>query len=200
LTDTVPALDVCYLRRAGFLVPSPKRRRLFWLVWSRGNQPIAVGVVAVLGARNQPPHTVVAFVQPGARNDEPDIVMVERITLAYTPCHFGGCRPWFLCPRCGRRKAVLRVVDNGIGCTRCTDVAYSSTREGFADRVYRRAHRAREALGAGHGSPLDYPPRPQGMHATTYARHCAAITAAGVVMSAEIDLIERDCERLAQRT
>ncbi|MBC7324960.1 MAG: hypothetical protein H5T99_06565, partial [Moorella sp. (in: Bacteria)] len=32
-----------------------------------------------------------------------------RVPLAYTPCNYGGERPWFVCPGrgCGRRAAKL---------------------------------------------------------------------------------------------
>jgi hypothetical protein len=31
----------------------------------------------------------------------------QVIPLDWTPCHFGGTRPWLRCPRCARRQAVL---------------------------------------------------------------------------------------------
>ncbi len=30
-----------------------------------------------------------------------------RLPLAWTPCLFAGERPWFVCPGCGRRAAIL---------------------------------------------------------------------------------------------
>ena len=31
----------------------------------------------------------------------------ERVSLTWTRCHYGGRRPWFVCPRCGRRVGIL---------------------------------------------------------------------------------------------
>lgn len=30
---------------------------------------------------------------------------VQRVGVEWTPCTFGGDRPWLLCPGCGRRVA-----------------------------------------------------------------------------------------------
>jgi hypothetical protein len=46
------------------------------------------------------------------------------VPLAHTPCHYGGTRPWFLCPGCGRRVAVLYLLHSRFVCRRCGDVGY----------------------------------------------------------------------------
>ena len=33
--------------------------------------------------------------------------VTQQIALERTPCNYGGSRPWFLCPRCNRRIAIL---------------------------------------------------------------------------------------------
>ena len=105
-----------------------------------------------------------------------------RVSIEWTPCHFGGKRPWFLCPnlRCKRR---VRILYGGsiFACRTCHRLAYPSQRESPADRAASRANAIREGLG-GSGTFFDpLPPKPKGMHSRTYARlqaryarHCAA--------------------------
>ncbi|MBD0274847.1 MAG: hypothetical protein ICV73_23345 [Acetobacteraceae bacterium] len=102
-----------------------------------------------------------------------------RVPLAWTPCRFGGRRPWFVCPGdgCGRRAAVL-YGGRYFLCRRCHDLAYASTRESAGERAARKAQQVRERLG-GTADPLaPFPPRPKGMHRRTYLRLRAAAAAA----------------------
>ena len=64
--------------------------------------------------------------------------------IARTPCHYGGSRPWFVCPvdGCGRRVAILYGA-HIFACRRSHHLAYAGTREGTADRAARRADRIR---------------------------------------------------------
>ncbi len=50
------------------------------------------------------------------------------IHLEWTPCAFGGSRPWFLCPGegCGRRVAILYGPTFPLLCRLCRDLAYAS--------------------------------------------------------------------------
>ncbi|MFH1716532.1 MAG: hypothetical protein ABIF19_04210 [Planctomycetota bacterium] len=60
-----------------------------------------------------------------------------RISLATTPCHFGGLRYWFICPLskngvyCGRRVGTLYLAASGkyFGCRHCYDLSYESRNE-----------------------------------------------------------------------
>lgn len=52
----------------------------------------------------------------------------QRLPILRTACHFGGGRPWFACPRCGRRVAVLFLRDD-FNCRACSRVAYASQPE-----------------------------------------------------------------------
>ena len=59
------------------------------------------------------------------------------ITVDRTACNYGGTRPWFLCPSCGDRRAVLyRPSDCGpLGCRRCLRLLYESEREDALGRA-----------------------------------------------------------------
>lgn len=91
------------------------------------------------------------------------------VDLESTPCTFGGSRPWFVCPRCGRRCAVLHETPGTVGCRLCLRLVYSSTRGGPLDRLLDRWYAAHRRLG-GTGGLFDCPRRPKGMRRRTYAR------------------------------
>lgn len=99
---------------------------------------------------------------------------VRQVTqVAWTACHFGGARPWFICPgttdRCLRRVAKLYASDHLFLCRGCHRLAYAVERQSRWDRAYRRLAKARLRLEA---APLgrDEPPRPKGMHRKTFRR------------------------------
>lgn len=98
-------------------------------------------------------------------NDEPreQVVQLDR-----TPCHFGGTREWFRCPRCHRRVALLFVRGGGFACRSCHRVAYTSQSEDLCARLWRRQMRWESRLGP------DWV-RPKGMHRTTFERILNAI-------------------------
>ena len=91
------------------------------------------------------------------------------VGLVRTDCNYGGTRPWFLCPRCGRRVAILYGGAVFI-CRRCRDLAYEVQREDGTDRLARRADAIRDRLGweAGILNPDGW--KPKGMHWRTFWR------------------------------
>jgi hypothetical protein len=92
----------------------------------------------------------------------------QNLELTSTPVHLGGARVWFLCPRCDRRAAIL--YGSPFACRTCHGLAYESQRETVRARRIRRAVLLRRSLG-GSGSLLEpIPPRPKGMHLSTYWR------------------------------
>lgn len=93
------------------------------------------------------------------------------VQVAWTPCNFGGARPWFLCPslRCGRRVAILYGGKHFL-CRHCHNLAYPCQREELADRALRRANKIRVRAGWEPGIANFYGERPKGMHDTTYLR------------------------------
>lgn len=93
------------------------------------------------------------------------------VRLDWTPCYYGGHRPWWLCPAagCGRRVAVLyggRV----FACRHCHGLAYTTQRESAVDRQLTRADKIRRRLGGEPGAANPFPPKPKGMHWRTYER------------------------------
>ena len=95
--------------------------------------------------------------------------VAEPIPLDRTPCHFGGGRPWFRCPGCGSRRAILY---GGplFRCRECHGLNYASQSEPPYDRLLRKARKIRRRLGGEPGALCPFPPKPKGMHWRTYDR------------------------------
>ncbi len=94
------------------------------------------------------------------------------VRLDWTPCNYGGERPWFLCPAngCGRRVAILYGGGSIFACRYCHKLAYDSQREGAGDRAARRANKIREKLGWQLGVLNVIGWKPKGMHWNTFER------------------------------
>jgi hypothetical protein len=96
----------------------------------------------------------------------------EPVPLEWTPCNFGGERPWFVCPGvgCGRRVAILYGPGKYFLCRHCYDLRYESQRKDKQDRALRRAQKIRMRLG-GTANMLElFPERPKGVHHDTYMK------------------------------
>src|SRR5450759_3272486 len=102
----------------------------------------------------------------------------QRVPLAWTPCHLGGERPWFVCSEgChsrtrGQRVAVLFDRYGFFACRNCCNLVYSSQQETPKFRRIRRARKIRVGLGGGESLADPFPEKPKGMHWSTYGRRC----------------------------
>ena len=65
------------------------------------------------------------IVNPGPRNGNNAISIIE------TPCHYGGVREWFECPRCDRRCGILYKDEDDFACRRCMDFGYASQKVNY---------------------------------------------------------------------
>lgn len=126
----------------------------------------------------------------------------DQVGLVWTPCHFGGHRPWFVCPveGCGRRVAIL-YLGHALACRRCSRLVYQSQREGPCDRAVRRAVRLRQRLQWDPDPSKGPGLKPIRMHWRTFLRledqyiHWFGIALEG--MMDHLERVQRDCERLA---
>ena len=153
-TSAMWQLDVRYLHRKGLL----KTGSSFNLHWSQDGKPLANIDISV-----HEHHVTLKYrARPSGREEWDQ--MEYPVGLEWTACHYGGERPWFLCPSCGRRVAVLF---GGMyyACRRCHNLAYTSQREDRHGRLLNRARKLRAKLGG------DYWWRkPKGMHQKTFDR------------------------------
>jgi hypothetical protein len=95
----------------------------------------------------------------------------QSIAVQWSWCHFGGVRPWLLCPHCQRRVGKLH--HNGgsfCACRLCLNLRYASQRRGAKSRRYLQALKLRLRLGGIASIAEPFPERPRGMHWLTYRR------------------------------
>jgi len=107
----------------------------------------------------------------------------QPVPINWTPCRYGGQRPFFKCPGvvnghyCGRQVIKLYSGGKYFLCRHCYDLAYQSQSETREDRLLRRANKRRMALG-GEPGICSWINKPKGMWQRTYNRHRAEIIAA----------------------
>ena len=108
------------------------------------------------------------------------------VRLTWTPCNFSGVRPWFVCPDCGYRVALLFAN----ACRRCRGIKYESQYAPPLHAHRDRAAKIRERLGQYNGKLFEFVPhRPKRMRGSTYARLLAELEA---VELAAVKLIASD--------
>jgi hypothetical protein len=95
---------------------------------------------------------------------------LQRITLTWTRCHFGGWRPWLICGTCNTRVGKLYNSGASLRCRRCIGLWYASQRRGARSRLYLQALRLRLRLNGVANLREPIPPRPRRMHRKTYQR------------------------------
>jgi hypothetical protein len=106
------------------------------------------------------------------RNAEDNAEPVKyEISLDWTRCHYGGSRPWFLCPnaRCRKRVAFLYSREGPYLCRDCLDLNYQSQHEDKPSRLLSKARKIHRRLGW-EGDMDACPPKPKGMWWRTYNR------------------------------
>jgi len=158
-TKNMRVLDIRKLHRDGLLKPGGS----FTWQWSRfGDVVASIGCTVdtinsvTLNYRTRP--------NSGEWQDKRYQVMVD-----WTACNYGGRRPWWLCPCCGRRVAVLWG-GSTYACRHCHRLAYQSTRNSPDSQAFARADKVRKRLGWCAG--IAHPPgdKPKGMHQKTFER------------------------------
>jgi hypothetical protein len=107
--------------------------------------------------------------------------LTQYIRLSWTPCHFGGSRPWMLCPCCQKRIARVFMGLGGYFCRACVgNPPYESQLRNNKARAYLKAYRLRQQLGGSRPVVHPIPERPYRMWRKTYER-----------IRAEIERLER---------
>jgi hypothetical protein len=157
ICEACKSIDIRRIYREGRLHAG----NLFVLPWSQAGKPCGQAYVVV--------------------GDDAIIIVcselipaIQRVAITWSAPHFGGRRPWFECPNCRRRSALIYIGDEDIACRRCFGLAYASQHEAVRQRGLMKAQNIRMMLG---GSPnvIDrFPPRPKGMHWQKYHRLRAA--------------------------
>lgn len=110
------------------------------------------------------------------------VLVCQDIRISETVCHFGGTRPWFQCPRCGRRVGVLFLRSGTFMCRHCGRVAYASQSQDDMGRAWIKQRKLERRLGVDWG-------RPKGMHHATYERIFSGIMACEEARDAALCLL-----------
>ncbi len=158
-TENQHRIDIRWLKKQGYLPPG----NFGLLSWSQRNkQTGSIGFKMeaermVLNYRHRP---------QGEKWENVE----QAVSLARTPCNYGGHRKWFLCPRCWKRVAVLYGAGKYFFCRHCYDLTYSSQQENRPDRLMRKSRKIRERMGGGANLLDPFPDKPKKMHWKTYWR------------------------------
>lgn len=158
----VHRLDVRWLKRHGYLQPGVVAP----LTWHCGDRES--GSITLLCHGD-----ALTLTYRYRRSDGDWQDMTQPVALDHTPCRYGGVRPWFCCPRCQRRVAVLALYRTGFWCRHCHRLPYASQQEGLIDRLWSQIRKLGQSVGAtADESPWMWQ-KPKGMHWDTFERRVA---------------------------
>lgn len=158
-TDTVPRIDIRLLRKRSLLRPGANGIIHF---------SCAGSTVGSLSYSVDEDYLLLGYGDGLSEDDQKPSVNI--IWLSYTPCHFGGKRAWFRCPKCDSRVAILYLTSAWFRCRRCSRLTYQTQCWSELDRSAFAAYKIRRRLGASGSLGESFPPRPKGMHLKTYFR------------------------------
>lgn len=155
-TNNSMPLDIRKITRKGLLVPG-NTFSWQWMVCKRE--------VASIGIRVDLASVVLSY----RRNNTGEEVD-QRVQTQTSPCHLGGQRYWFTCPRCSKRVAVLYAPGRYFACRQCGGLGYATQKEGAGDRASTKADKLRKRMGWEAGILNGNGEKPKGMHWKTYRR------------------------------
>ena len=155
-SDSKP-LDIRKISRKGLLVPGNS----FSWQWTVNDRH-----VASISVRVDIDHGLVMYYRMKSTSE----VVEQRVQMQTSPCHLGGQRCWFTCPRCSKRVAVLYAPGRYFACRLCGGLGYPTQKEGVGDRACSKADKIRKRLGWPAGIVNPKGDKPKGMHWTTYQR------------------------------
>ncbi len=180
-------LDANELNRRGALTPGTVCK----VTWSSG---------AHIGVRASDDRLVLSYryrLNDGAWQD-----VDQPVPITWSPCRYGGRRPYFTCPGvvngvpCGKRAVKLYGAGRYFLCRSCYGLSYGSQRDRAIDRALRKANKVRMRLGGEPGVASSFPDKPKGMHWRTYGRLVQEVADAEAVADEHLALV---LERLLAR-
>ena len=122
----------------------------------------------------------------------------ETLDITWTRPNFGGERPWWTCPRCSRRCAIVYALgSNPFVCRFCASLTYVTAQSDRFTRAMRKRLERERRLGWQLGSP--FPSKPKGMHWQSWERlvteFSAVSSAAHIAFEKWADQMDRICDR-----
>ncbi|WP_459922986.1 hypothetical protein [Desulfatiferula olefinivorans] len=149
LTGEVPGIDIRDIKKSCGLIPGSQ----LYFQWAR--------ICQIHYRLNVAVHDGYLFLSfSSLRNG-----FKQQIDITYTDCHFGSQRPWFTCPHCGKRVAILYAGEDRFLCRVCSNITYASCNETPLERNFRKLNKLREIIGAERGAFHPLPLlKPKNMH------------------------------------
>ena len=159
------SIDVLEWHRRGYL----RSPRWFSWTWTRDGER-----VASINVEAQRHSVLLKYRSRSFGEDWSDVK--QRVAVVWTPCRFGGERPWFVCSvtsngvYCGRRVVKLYGAGRLFACRHCYRLAYASQLESAQQRGLWMSQKIRMRLGGSASMLGEFPEKPKGMHWKTYDR------------------------------
>jgi hypothetical protein len=164
--ESTRSLDVMRLSRAGFL---SGWRRANWQ-WTYND-----GTRAWIGIEDGRDEITLRYRFRSYGHEWKSVE--QRVPIRWTPCRFGGERPWFICDArtngiyCGRKVAKLYGGGRLFGCRHCYRLGYAVQRGGPMDNAHHHLARLHRKLSADYDGPeMPLPRKPKWMRWKTYSR------------------------------
>jgi len=129
-------IDVRYLAREGLLPKSALKT--FILTWSHNYLETDQVMASVSHG------SISLYYQQYLQGE--NVPRQQRIIIDNTPCHYGRQRPWFRCPNCIRRCAIIYLGGQGFHCRKCYQLPYRSQQVCKLDRLIRKRVMLEERL------------------------------------------------------
>jgi len=118
-------IDIRYLARMGLL--SSRTMKTFLLTWLHNGLETDQVKVSALSEK------ITLHYQQFLQGE--NAYREQHVTIVYTPCHYGRQRPWFRCPNCISRCAIIYLGNQGFHCRKCYQLPYRSQQICKLDRL-----------------------------------------------------------------
>lgn len=162
IVDSYLFIDINKLNRDGLLKPG----MFYSFHWNnkQGKKLASIAIKVVLN------HLEFTY-RYSSKGTKPESVTYE-VPVEWSPCNFGGERPWFICPGrgCWSRVARLYLIGKYFRCRHCSNLGYHTQRLDRFSRLLDKANSIRDRLGGKPGMLSSFPDKPKGMHWKTYYR------------------------------
>ena len=164
-TSSSMPLDIRKFTRKSLLMPGSS---FSWQWLVRGREVASINI-----------HADLQNMMLSYRIKSTDELVEQPVQTQTSPCHLGGQRHWFTCPRCNKRVAVLYAPGRYFACRLCGGLGYATQKDGVGDRAMTKADRLRKRLGWPAGIAHGDGGKPKGMHWKTFlklkSRHDALV-------------------------
>lgn len=155
-TDDLPSIDIRRWKRSGLFTPGGH-----FITTADTNDPFTPVDVKV--------DKDLAGVMISYRTIGHQVIR-QRVKVSWTPLGpYGAQRPFFRCPDCGERVAILYIHER-IVCRKCHGLIWLVENENPMLRAERGLAKVRRQLGLGPGFDIPLGSRPKGMRQSTYLR------------------------------